>query len=497
MPLDPQDNSAEDQLISDMAGFAGDPLGWVMYSFPWGEGELKDYKGPEQWQKDILSAVGSGLLTIDQAIQIAIASGHGIGKSTLVAWLILWALSTMEDTRGVVTANTKTQLETKTWAELSKWYRLFIAKHWFIKTATAIYSADPEHKETWRVDMIPWTKEKPEAFAGLHNQGKRILIIFDEASAIPDVIWETTEGALSDQNTQIIWCVFGNPTRNSGRFFESFHKHRNTWIRRQIDARTVTITNKEQIRKSIETFGIDSDYVKVRILGQFPSASSRQFISTEIADAARGRTFAQSAYINAPKILMLDNAWEGGDEIVIGLRQGLVYKILATYQKNDDDGKIAAALAKFEDQEQADAVFIDFGYGTGVYSFGKALGRNWILVKFGSGSDDPGYAQKRSEMWGKMRDWLKDGGCIPDDQVLYDDLIGPEAYPNLKGEIQLETKEDMKKRGLASPNRGDNLALSFAYPVFKKDRRGMAGQGPGQYDPLASQPQQNYNPLAQ
>jgi hypothetical protein len=112
-------------------------------------------------------------------------------------------MSTMPDTRGVVTANTATQLTTKSWAELAKWYSLCINKHWFELTATSLFSRDPGHEKTWRIDAIPWSKEKSEAFAGLHNKGRRILIIFDEASAIPPIIWEVTEGALTDKNTEI------------------------------------------------------------------------------------------------------------------------------------------------------------------------------------------------------------------------------------------------------------------------------------------------------
>jgi len=228
-----------------MASFSGDPYSWVVFSFPWGTGDLKGHDGPDEWQTEILQAVRDGLLTIDEAIRVAVASGHGIGKSALVAWLVLWALSTFEDTMGVVTANTDTQLKTKTWANLAKWYRLFIAKHWFALTATAIYSVVPEHEKTWRVDAIPWSVNNTQAFAGLHNEGKRILIVFDEASTIVDEIWDVTNGALTDTNTQIIWAVFGNPTSNSGRFKECVvGKLKHRWKHWQIDSRQSKIANK-------------------------------------------------------------------------------------------------------------------------------------------------------------------------------------------------------------------------------------------------------------
>jgi len=188
----------------------------------------------------------------------------------------------------------------------------------------------------------------------------------------------------------------------------------------------------------------------------------------------------------APKILTCDPAWEGDDELVIGLRQGLSFKILKVMPKNDNDVLVANILARLEDEEHADAVFIDGGYGTGIVSTGRTMGRSWQLVWFGGAAIDPGCLNKRSEMWKETRDWLKEGGAIPDDQVLRDDLLGPETVPRMDGKLQLEPKDSMKRRGLLSPNRGDALALSFAFPV--RPRRGMGGfdtqtQALTDYDP--------------
>jgi len=456
-------------LINEIASLEHDPLGFVLFAFPWGSGELKD-KYPDAWQIEILKDVAKGLLTVNQAVQIATASGHDIGKSTLVAWLILWAISTLTDTRGIVTANTESQLNTKTWPELAKWHRMSINKHWFDVTATAIYSTNKKHEKTWRIDAIPWSERNSEAFAGLHNEGKRVVFIMDEASAIPNVIWEVSEGAMFDSGTEIIWAVFGNPTRNTGRFKDCFGRFKHRWITRQIDSRDCKIPNKQKIQEMIDDYGINSDIVKVRVRGMFPSMSVLQFISTEDVDKAYGRAINPSQYQYAPKILTLDNAWQGDDEGVIGLRQGLVFKIIKPFAKNDNDVQVASMLASYEDAEKADAVFIDAGYGTGVVSCGKSWGRQWRLVWFAEKSLDAGYLNKRGQMWGQMRDWLKDGGCIPNDPVLHADLIGPETVGRTDGKIQLESKKDMKKRGVKSPGRGDALALSFAFPVQQKNR---------------------------
>jgi hypothetical protein len=162
-------------LASELARYACDPYGWVLYAFPWGEpgSELACYSGPDKWQEDILKDIGQRLSRVSGdrereglIIREATASGHGVGKSTLVAWLILWAVSTFENTRGVVTANTEKQLGTKTWPELTKWFRLCWytgiltgeGRKLFEVTAAAIYSSDPRYQKTWRIDQVPWNE---------------------------------------------------------------------------------------------------------------------------------------------------------------------------------------------------------------------------------------------------------------------------------------------------------------------------------------------------
>jgi hypothetical protein len=481
-----------DAIAEDLARFTHDPLGYVRWAFPWGVAgtALEHESGPREWQREFLTEVARHLRngkTVHQALQLATASGHGIGKSALVAWLVKWALATQEDTRGVVTANTELQLRTKTWPEIAKWHGMAMDAPLFSCTATALHAVDPAHEKTWRVDAAPWSENNTEAFAGLHNKGKRLVAIFDEASKIADKVWEVTEGALTDAATEIIWAVFGNPTRATGRFRECFRKNRHRWSTRSIDSRTVDGTNKAQLDKWVADYGEDSDFVKVRVRGMFPAQSLKQFISETDVDAAYGRHLRDEQFSWAPKILTLDNAWEGDDEGVIGLRQGLAFRILKTFPKNDNDVVIANLLARLEDEEKADAVFIDGGYGTGVVSVGRTLHRSWTLVWFGEKAYDSGCVNKRAEMWLAVRDWLKEGGAIPKDAVLRDDLIGPETVGRMDGKLQLEAKADMKKRGLPSPGRGDALALSFAHPVMAKGLHGSpGGKALTEWDPLAS-----------
>lgn len=491
----PKAAEAELQLVQDIAQFEHDPLGYVLYAYPWGrEGtELAKEKGPRKWQRRVLEALGRHLrngATVHQVFRIAVASGHGIGKSALIAWLVEWAMATRENTRGVITANTDRQLRTKTQPEVAKWHRLSIVSHWFVCTATSYYSTDPEHKDTWRLDFVPWSDSNTEAFAGLHNRGNRIILLMDEASAIADKVWEVAEGALTDSDTEIMWVAFGNPTRATGRFRDCFRKFRHRWFRWNIDSREVEGTNRELLDSWVEDYGEDSDFVRVRVRGLFPRQSAKQFISEADVEAAQQRQLRKEQYSFAPRIIAVEPAWEGDDELVIGIRQGLMFEILHTMPKNDNDVWVANLVARLEDEHRADAVFVDGGYGTGVVSAGRTMGRDWTIVWFSEHSADPGCLNKRAEMWKGARDWLKAGGAIdPRDQVLADDLTAPETVARLDGKLQLERKDAMKARGVPSPNRGDCLALTFAHPVVPRiGPQGRSGSDrlEHDYDPLAA-----------
>ena len=482
--------TAEEELVELAASCDKDPARWAEIAFDWGHGELSDYSGPRAWQKEAFEEIRDHLgdpKTRHMPIMLARASGHGIGKSAFIGMVTNWALSTCDDCKVVVTANTDTQLRTKTSPEIGKWSRLSITSHWFETASSSISSRDKEHAKTWRADFVPWSEHNTEAFAGLHNKGKRIVLIFDEASAISDKVWEVAEGAMTDEDTEIIWLAFGNPTRNTGRFRECFRRFKHRWKAKQIDSRTVEGTNKEQIAKWEADYGEDSDFFKIRVRGMFPSMSSRQFISEADVTESYGKVIRPETYNFAAKIITVDPAWEGDDEFVIGMRQGLAFSILHKMPKNDNDLVAAQLIARFEDDHHADAVFIDAGFGTGIVSAGQGLGRNWTLVWFASESGDIGCLNKRAEMWKGARDWLKAGGALPPDPTLRDELQSPEIVPRMDGKLQIESKKDMKSRGVPSPNRADALVLSFAYPVVKKSPidayRKSASR---EYDPYSS-----------
>lgn len=461
----------EYQLIDEVGDTCDDPLAFVDRFYPWGKGELAESEGPRVWQREVLDLIGKHLRSASkfQPLKIAVASGKGIGKSALVSMIINWAMSTCGDCKIVVTANTGTQLATKTQPEVSKWTRLSYNSHWWDVKATSVTSLQPKHEREWRTDFIPWSKENMEAFSGLHNQGKRLVVIFDEASGIHDTIWDNTEGTLTDEETEIIWIAFGNPTRPYGRFRECFGRNKSSWHTKQIDARTVEGTNHEEQARQVAAHGEDSYHVRIWIRGEFPLVGSDQFISPAHVDAARHEK--AEAFAHLAKVLSCDVARFGDDQTVIGVRQGRQARILEKL-RGKDNVFVAERVIYWREKESPDGVVVDGdGLGAGVIDHIRARNFGVNLFEFhggGTPNNPVKYFNKRSEVWGEMRDWLANEAAIPDDPELADDLIGPLYSYNAKGQIALEKKEDMKERGLSSPDCGDMLAMTFAVKIAPK-----------------------------
>jgi hypothetical protein len=468
------------QLIDHMMNISHDPAVHAALMYPWGEGILRGIAGPRAWQADVMAAIATHLAnpaTRFTPCRIARASGHGIGKSALIAMLIKWGLDTGVDTRVVTTANTEGQLLTKTAPEIVKWHNLSMTKDWFRPTATALVSTVPGHDRSWRSDLVTWSITNTEAFAGLHNQGKRIILVFDEASGIPSKVWEVALGALTDEETEIIFLAFGNPTSNTGPFRECFGRFRNLWDAKQIDSRDVEGTNKAYLDELVETYGEDSDIVRVRVRGQFPSSSSMQFIGTALVDAARAR--GPYPTVSDPIIFGLDCARFGDDHSTLAIRHGRDARTRPWKRWHKQDAMTLAGDVALQAQlHRPDAIFVDAGnIGAAVIDRLRQLGvENVHEVWFGAKGQDAIWsgemrvktANKRSEMWTNMRGWLA-GGAIPDDETLAADLTGVEyGYAADQVSILLEKKEHMKARGLASPDDADALALTFAEPVMPR-----------------------------
>jgi hypothetical protein len=468
-------------LVSDIAEMSQDPVGYCEYAYSWGERELSE-GGLRPWQRRILGTIGQHLQSKKWAepLRVAVASGHGIGKSTLVAMVIDWAMSTCEDCRITLTANTEPQLRTKTWPEVLKWTRAAINAHWFSLGATAIMVRDKARERLWRTDCIAWSENNTEAFSGLHNKGKRIVVIFDEASAISDKIWEVTEGALTDIDTEIIWLAFGNPTMNTGRFRECFGRSKHRWLTFQIDSRSVPGTNRAQIDEWISDYGEDSDFVRVRVKGEFPRAGSSQFIDSE--SVQKCRKYKAEDFASLPKIMAVDVARYGDDQTVIGCRQGRRFQVLLKIRGLSTVQVAERIIELIERNDYApgkqrayDAWIVDGdGLGAGVVDQLEHRGYKDHLFEFHGGEaaqDHSAYFNRRAEIWGLMREALRAGMEIPDDPEIEADLTGPQYGFSSKQQIQLEKKEDMKRRGLASPDMGDCLAMTFSVKIATRRER--------------------------
>ncbi len=468
LELKASQKAAETELFKRIYGFKGDPLGYVMYAFPWGRPGtiLHDKAGPDKWQVDILNEIKEKYGAGDRdPVRIAVASGHGIGKGALSAWVTLWFMSTKEYPQIVVTAGTKNQLETKTWRELSKWHNLSINKHWFKWTAEKFKLADPLAESTWFAACIPWRKEKADSFQGTHD--RFVLIVFDEASAVDDVIWEATNGAMTTPGA--LWLTLGNPVRGEGAFRECFGRFRHRWITRQIDSRTARMTDKTELQRWVDDYGEDSDYVRVRVKGMFPRASNTQFIDIGVVEAAMARKNGIDMYRHAPLTIGVDVARFGDDQTVLTARQGIHIHEIRRYRELDVM-QVASQVMLMEDEySQASPVRMSFvdnvGIGAGVVDRLSQMGRRVIGVNGGqSPTQQNKFFNKRAEMWFLMREWLKAGGDLPDDKELAEDLVAPMYGFTASEKVQLEKKDDIKRRGLASPDSGDSLALTFAFP---------------------------------
>lgn len=477
-----------EHLLPMLAGHLHDkPLDFVLFAFDWGVDRAlrlvnlpDEYRvqydsdhGPDLWACDLLDGIGQevrdrgfdGTKAVE-AIRAAVSSGHGIGKSAITSWLVLWIMSTRPNARGVVTANTSAQLESKTWAEVGKWLKRSVFADWFdITTGKGSMRLTAKgFAESWRCDAQTCREENSESFAGLHAADSTPFYIFDEASAIPARIWEVAEGGMTDGSP--MWFAFGNPTRTGTRFHACFHGQRHRWMTRRVDSSTCQITNKTQIEQWAHDYGRDSDFFKVRVLGEFPSQSSLQFIGRELVQDAATRDLPSAR--GEAVVIGCDIARFGDDSTVLYFRQGRDARTYPPIKlKGADTMQVASRIAEqanfFRSAGHYVLVAIDGGgVGGGVIDRLRAIGHEVDEVQFGSRALDPRkYAQRRSELWGLLRDWLK-VGAIPNDQELVDDLTGPEYGFTSTEQIQLERKADMKARGLSSPDVADALAITFA-----------------------------------
>jgi hypothetical protein len=348
---------------------------------------------------------------------------------------------------------------------------------WLVEAVKSQLKIDDTY---WYAEAKLWKEENPDGYAGVHNP-LGLSLFFDEASGIPAGIWGVAEGFFTEPFPHRFQYAFSNPRRNTGAFFECFHRHRDFWRTLTVDSREVEGTDPKVYARIIEQHGEDSDAARVEVMGRFPRQGDQQFNSREVVAAARKRVVEIDP--GAPLLMGVDVARYGSDKSVICWRQGRDARVnVPPWQefKGMDTMQLAARVAEAAEKYRPDGIFVDGGgVGGGVVDRLKAMKFRVHEVQFGSAADDrTAYSNKRTELWARMREWLL-VGCIPDRQELEDDLLGPEYYLREPASVmQLEPKDSMKKRGLASPDYADALANTFAMVVARNDvavgRRGRS-----------------------
>ncbi len=468
----------EAELDEWVASTYADPLAFVVGAFPWSEPgtSLEHFAGPDVWQREILEEIGRQVRarafdghTAVEPIRVAVSSGHGIGKSALTAWLILWIMSTRPGAKISVTANTMTQLETKTWAALQTWCKLSITGDWFTRNTEKLYYTG--RVEEWCTSRQSSKEENSEAFAGQHANTSTSAYFFDEGSAIPDKIFEVAEGGLTDGEPMIF--IFGNCTRSTGKFHAvCFGAQRGRWIVRVIDSRDSSLTNKTEIAEWIKEYGEDSDFVRVRVRGIPPRASDAQFIDHQrVIDAQKRQVVVLP---DEPLVAGCDLAWGGEDSNVIRFRRGRdarsipAIRIPGEFTRDPSvlTNRLSDVLSQTYDGQKVRMLFLDSaGIAGPIASRLRAAGfANVIEVNFGADSPDQKCRFMRDFMWQEMKQWLL-LGAIDALPRLESDLIGPGIRTDARQRVWLESKEDMKKRSLFSPDEADALALTFAQRI--------------------------------
>jgi len=463
----------------------------AQFIYPWGQSNtpLHNLREPRKWQIEEFEAISDHIRRNKERVAQGLtplpyfsstASGRGIGKSAYVSMISDIFRSTRIGSTTIITANSESQLKSRTWAESGKWHTMAINNHWWERNTLSCKPApwfDELLKKQLKIDTgyyytqaQLWREENPDAFAGVHST-HGIMLVMDEASGIPEPIWRVSEGFFTDPIMDRFWFVFSNPRRNTGAFYECFHRNVKSWRTRHIDSRSVEGVDKAYLDGLIEKYGIDSDPARVEVLGQFPRTGDSQLISREWIKAATERELVTDPF--APLIMGIDVARFGDDRTVFRWRQGRDGRTIRPVKvKGLDTMAVANLAAQWIQKTNPDAVCIDAGgAGAGVIDRLRQMGYKVHEIWFGAGADDPkSYRNKRVEMWCKARDWLISGGCIDKDQEFMDDLAGPEyKLPGAGDAMALESKAEMKARGLSSPDDGDAFVVTFGVHVPHRD----------------------------
>jgi hypothetical protein len=409
---------------------------------------------PEKWQREALYAVRDN-------DRVAIRSGHGIGKTAFLSWLILWWVLTRSPSRIACTANTASQLSDILWAEVAKWHRRMPEG---LKELIEVTSAKVEltGQDSFAVARTA-RRETPEALQGFHSPN--MLFLVDEASGVDDIIFEVGEGAMSTEGAKTV--MTGNPTRTSGYFYEAFNKMRDSFYTMKVASQDSTQVGPKFIEDMKIKYGEDSNIFRVRVLGEWPEADDDVVIPLHLLQSAAERE--QVPAETTPVVWGLDVARFGTDKSALCKRKGnVVTEPIKSWRNKDLMEMCGIILNEYETTTWADRpveILVDsIGLGAGVVDRLTELDLPVRGINVAeSASMGERYGRLRDELWFLGKEWFEMRDCtIPLQEELIEDLSKPRFSFLSNGKLKVEGKDEMKRRGLNSPDLADAFCLTFA-----------------------------------
>lgn len=410
---------------------------------------------PEPWQKEALEKLA-------QHKRLSIRAGHGVGKTTLIAWVVLWFLTTHHPCKIPVTANSQDQLRDVVWAEIASWARKLpdeLRSQIEVTAERVALKAAPE--EAFAVARTA-SKDRPEALQGFHS--RHLLFVIEEASGIDDIVFEVAQGALSTEGAMVL--MVANPTRLSGFFYDSHHRLRDRWATMRVNSEDVPRA-RGHIDDIIARYGRDSNAYKVRVLGEFPTTEDEQVIPLEWVEAATTRKV--EPFRRYRPVWGVDVARFGDDRTALAKRQGNRLLEPVKFWRGKDTMQVAGLVkAEYDATEtrlRPSDILVDvIGIGAGVVDRLFELGLPVRGVNVGEqAAVSDRFMRLRDELWWAARDWFGRKDCaIPRDDALISELVAPTYTINSTGKVLVERKDELKKRGLPSPDLADAFILTLA-----------------------------------
>ena len=410
---------------------------------------------PQKWQADALMAVARN-------DRLSIKSGHGVGKTAFQSWLVLWWLLTHYPCKVAVTANTAHQLSDVLWTEIDKWARQLPEG---FKNLLEFKSDKISLKGASDSFAVARTsrKENPEALQGFHSEN--MLFLVEEASGVPDVVFQVAEGALSTAGAKTVMC--GNPTRSDGFFYESFHAQRHMWRNITVSCHDGEYVSEDFLANMADKYGVDSNVYRVRVLGEFPTQSDDVLVPLYIVEEATKREIEPSP--TTPVVWGLDVARFGGDRSALAKRQGqALLEPIKTWQNKDLMELAGIVLTEYEAcnyQSRPQAIYIDaIGLGAGLADRLRELDLPAVAISVSeTASLKERFGRLRDELFWNAREWFEGRDVkIPDDDTLIQEITGIRYKYLSTGKLKVESKDEMKRRGQRSPDVADAFVLTFA-----------------------------------